>query len=198
MLAELFTELERVEFREAVFEVGTVSVLESSDILSSKLGTARMVEFIRERDCLGDLGDSGAESSDLPLSPLTDARDMTTVDCIFGNLREGRTGRTGGPVNHRSCERKSLCKLDRPLGTEIARLLYRDRRVRQEGLSCSMSMLAPNRLKRRYGVRRQREYGKEKQCNGRTSRTAYWLWEKVRHRNRYLDMHSRPPRARLR
>lgn len=79
MLTELFTELERVEFREAVFEVGTVPVLESSDILSSKLGTARIVEFIRERALVGDRGDAGAESSDLPLSPLTDDRDMTTL-----------------------------------------------------------------------------------------------------------------------
>lgn len=79
MLTELFTELERVEFCEAVLEVGTVSVLESSDILSSKLETVRIVEFIRERAPVDDRGDAGAESSDLPLAPLTDDRDITAL-----------------------------------------------------------------------------------------------------------------------
>lgn len=124
MLTELFTELERVEFREAVLDVGTVSVLESSDILSSKLGTARIVEFIRERGRVGDLGDAGVESSDLLLTPVTNDRDMAALIVPFKSVREGRTRRTGGPVNHRSYERKSLCRLNRPLGTEIAQVLF--------------------------------------------------------------------------
>lgn len=195
MLTELFTELERVEFREAVLDVGTVSVLESSDILSSKLGTARIVEFIRERDCLGDLGDFGAESSDLPLTPLTDAWDMTTlIVSSEACARVGQDEPAARSITGRANESLCVDWIDR-WGRKLHGF-YRDRRVRQGSLCWSMSMLAP-RLLGTYRVGDGENMVRET-MQWRTSRTADRLWEEVRHRNRYLDMHSRPPRVRLR
>jgi len=63
MLAVLLTELERAELRELESE-GVPSALESSEVRSrsSKLGTGRMVEFMRPRLCEG--GDLGLADGD--------------------------------------------------------------------------------------------------------------------------------------
>ncbi len=80
MLTVLFRELEKPESRDVEWE-GVPSVLESSSeycCLSSKLGTVRMVEFMRF-GVRGEKEEADEVETAFPLVPLVAVRDMAEL-----------------------------------------------------------------------------------------------------------------------